>query len=244
MSVVGSVKDSIKSGKKKYLPPPRSQPQAQYSDYTDKIGSMALRAHHMNYSRAILNSNWHQAREAEPKDYDISKHPRRSFSYSTYRRIADITDGTLPMTTYQDLVADRLKRKDYIERPHGIPMIDEDSALRLSLERETGHPLRGATAVIPRHHPEHRKFYHTTTHRNDYFAPYPFLSDNKAHLPDYNLAYRRCMSQFTDPADYRRFGYNTWWDESAHYGNSHLRAQVPVYAQRNPLFPSKIQGAV
>ena len=58
MSVVGSVKDSIKSGEKKYLPRPRSQPQAQYSDYTDKIGSMALRAHHMNYSRAILNSNW------------------------------------------------------------------------------------------------------------------------------------------------------------------------------------------
>ena len=39
------------------------------------------------------------------------------------------------MTTYQDLAADRLKRKDYIERPHGVPMIDEDSALRLSLER-------------------------------------------------------------------------------------------------------------
>ena len=41
--------------------------------------------------------------------------------------------------------------------------------------RETGHPLRGAIAVIPRHHPDHRKFYHTTTYKNDYFAPYPIL---------------------------------------------------------------------
>lgn len=52
---------------------------------------------------------------------------------------------TLPMTTYQDLVADRLKRKDYIERPHGVPMIDEDSALRLSLERYVGAYTLGET---------------------------------------------------------------------------------------------------
>ncbi|KAK2145086.1 hypothetical protein NP493_4034g00001 [Ridgeia piscesae] len=164
--------------------------------------------------------------------------------YSWRHDIGDAFIQTLPNTTYHDLATDYFKKKDYIERPYGVPMVDADSALKLSLERETGHPLRGATAVIPRHVPEHRKFYHTTTHLNDYRAPYPFLLSTGARLPDYGLAYKRCMSQFTDTADYRRFGYNTWWDESGHYGNSHLRAQVPVYAYRNPIFPSKIQGAV
>jgi len=38
--------------------PPKSQPRPQLPDYSDRTGSMALRSNHMNYSRAILNSNW------------------------------------------------------------------------------------------------------------------------------------------------------------------------------------------
>ena len=46
----------------------------------------------------------HQAREAEPVDYDISTNEVRKLSKSTYKRIGNVTDGkTIGETTYQNL---------------------------------------------------------------------------------------------------------------------------------------------
>lgn len=38
--------------------------------------------------------------------------------------------------------------------------------------------------------------------------------------PDNTQALKKCHSQFTDRADYRRPGRNTWQDESGVYANS------------------------
>ena len=45
-------------------------------------------------------------------------------------------------------------------------------------------------------------------------------------FPDKSAAYRKCHSQFTDTADYRRPGRNTWQDESGVYSNTHYKQQV------------------
>ena len=58
-----------------------------------RSGAMSLRANVANYSRLVKTGNWHQAREQEPKDYDISKGDRRELKRSTYNRIGNVTDG-------------------------------------------------------------------------------------------------------------------------------------------------------
>ena len=45
---------------------------------------------------------------------------------------------------------------------------------------------------------------------------------------DKSLALKKCHSQFTDTADYRRPGRNTWQDESGLYANSHFKAELYV----------------
>ena len=47
----------------------------------------------------------HQAREAEPRDYDMSKGDKRDLCLATYKRIGDVTRGEIPETTYQDMAA-------------------------------------------------------------------------------------------------------------------------------------------
>ena len=41
----------------------------------------------------IFISFRHQAREAEPKDYDLNKAPYRDLCNATYNRIGNVTDG-------------------------------------------------------------------------------------------------------------------------------------------------------
>ena len=39
----------------------------------------------------------HQAREAEPKEYDINRAPERDLCKATYERIGNVTDGVSMM---------------------------------------------------------------------------------------------------------------------------------------------------
>lgn len=50
-----------------------------------------------------LHINRHQARENEPRDYDMNKDDVRDLGLATYKRIGNVTDGSLPNTTYQDM---------------------------------------------------------------------------------------------------------------------------------------------
>ena len=60
------------------------------------------------------------------------------------------------------------------------------------------------------------------------------LFQKPQHFDDYTEAYKRCQSQFTDTADYRRNGRNTWQDESGIYHNSHHKADCPTYQRNDP----------
>ncbi|EMP30445.1 hypothetical protein UY3_12446 [Chelonia mydas] len=56
--------------------------------------------------------------------------------------------------------------------------------------------------------------------------------------PDgYSVVHRKCHSQFTDTADYRRHGINTWQDESGIYANADIKQKV--FPVTNPI-PSNV----
>ncbi|CAH1774853.1 unnamed protein product [Owenia fusiformis] len=197
-------------------------------DFVERKGSLYLRSDHMNYSRATLNSNWHQARESEPKDYDISKAPERDLCKATYGRIGNVTKGELPQTTYQDHSGQIFLKKDFQEQETRHPMINPSTFAHSDLDRETGAPDTGFGSILPRHHAEHNKRHLQTTNKADFKPPFPYTPAEEKPLdfPDNSVAYRKCHSQFTDTSDYRRPGRNTWQDESGLYSNSHYKEQV------------------
>ncbi len=77
----------------------------------------------------------HQAREAEPKDYDISKHPQRDLCKATYNRIGNVTDGSLPLTTYQTLGQQSQLKDDFTEQEPKKYMINLETAGHMNLDR-------------------------------------------------------------------------------------------------------------
>lgn len=199
------------------------------ADYYERKGSLFLRSDHMNYGRATLNSNWHQAREAEPKDYDLNQHDERDLGKATYKRIGNVTDGNLPKTTYQEFADQTKLKKDFTEREVRKPMVNLDTLDHVDLEREIGAPKHGYGSVLPRHNPDYNKHYLDSTHRSDFKPPNPNYVPVPECPPDFedkSAAYRKCHSQFTDTADYRRPGRNTWQDESGIYVNSHYKREV------------------
>jgi len=202
----------------------------------DRKGSLTLRADHMNYSRAILNSHWHQARQAEPKDYDLNKNPTRTMTKATYERIGNVTDGSIPQSTYQDLAAQSALRPAYTERDchRGLVQPETLKAAVAGLDRDTGDPKGKHGAVLPYHNEEYNKQHLETTYDADFYPPFPLSSEEAAKAAetasgdpeDKSSAYKKMKSQFTDTADYRRNGWNTWQDESGVYANSQYKAQV------------------
>ncbi|XP_064625312.1 cilia- and flagella-associated protein 95-like isoform X2 [Lineus longissimus] len=200
-------------------------------DFVERKGSLFLRSDHMNYSRATLNSNWHQARESEPKDYNISTAPVRDLCKATYERIGDVTDGSLPETTYQEHSNEVFLKKDFEEQETRKQMINEDTLAHADIDREDGERKRGHSPILPGHHPGYDTQHLETTHLADYKPPYPYTPIDEAALqgednPDNTNAYKRCHSQFTDTMGHRRPGWNTWQDESGIYGNTHYKRQV------------------
>uniref|UniRef100_A0A8D0GST2 Cilia and flagella associated protein 95 n=1 Tax=Sphenodon punctatus TaxID=8508 RepID=A0A8D0GST2_SPHPU len=95
--------------------------------------------------------------------------------------------------------------------------------------RETGLPQTGLGAALPSHHPDRFKMLVATkTADCDVFEP---------QMDDYSIVHRKCCSQFTDTADYRRHGINTWQDESGIYANADLK--LKVFPINNPI-PSNV----
>ncbi|KAL8590462.1 hypothetical protein ACOMHN_011675 [Nucella lapillus] len=204
-------------------------------DITERKGSLFLRSDHMNYSRAILNSNWHQARESEPKDYNLSKDPVRDLTRASYNRVGNVTDGSLPETTYQEQSKQVFLKPMFSEQDNQRPMVTIETVQHTHIDRDTGDPKEGYGSVLPGHHPEYNKHYLETTHNADFKPPFPY-EPAPEQLPDFedkSAVYRKCHSQFTDSADYRRPGRNTWQDESGIYANTHFKRQE--FVSRNPI---------
>ena len=64
---------------------------------------------------------------------------------------------------------------------------------------------------------------------------YDIIQEKPKDFPDESTALKKCHSQFTDTADYRRPGRNTFQDESGLYANSHLKKQTSFVNQENPI---------
>ncbi|XP_039273847.1 cilia- and flagella-associated protein 95-like [Styela clava] len=214
-------------------------------DFVERKGSLYLRSDHMNYSRATLNSNWHQAREAEPKNYDINvfpKPPGRNLHTATYERIGHLKSKGLPNTTTKSALEQISLKPDFTERETRKSMVDVASFGHAIIDRELDAPSRGFGAVLPRHHPDYDKLHLETTHKADFTPPYPYdpAPERPPDFPDNSKAHRRYQSQFTDTADYRRSGRNTWQDESGVYGNTEDKRTV--FPRTNPIPERLVQG--
>ena len=216
-------------------------------DFVERKGSLYLRSSHMNYSRGTLNSNWHQAREAEPKTYDINNFPSppgRNLHNTTYDRIGNTLDDKARLTTTTQAAMQQIALKDdFTEKETNKKVVDVGSLPHANVDRTIDSaPSSGFGAVLPRHNPEHDKLHLETTHRADYTPPYPYTPNQEQLLEfeDNSGAYRKCHSQFTDTADYRRSGKNTWQDESGTYANTPDKRRV--FPKTNPIPERLIEG--
>ncbi|XP_068127508.1 cilia- and flagella-associated protein 95 isoform X2 [Hyperolius riggenbachi] len=197
-------------------------------DELERKGSLYLRSNHMNFNKRTMVSGWHQNREAEPKDYDVCEAPlgKKNLCHSSYKRFGDSYTEDWRTVTQQQLSQNQLK-SDYEVKDIPKKMINEDNIGVLDVKRQTGCPERGFGAVLPHHCEDHTKLYLDTTYATDYIPPHPCTTISK--IPedqDYSPAYKRCISQFTDTADYRRHGRNTWQDETGTYANSQMKKIV------------------
>ncbi|XP_048360009.1 protein CFAP95 isoform X2 [Sphaerodactylus townsendi] len=172
-------------------------------DVMQRRGALTLRSNFAHYGRPTFVYLWHQNREAEPKDYDIHEIPSgsKNLCRSTYWRLGTINEKW--KTTYQDYMSQPFRLKEFKELNIKKPLLDEDNF---------------EDAVISR--------FLDTIYQRDYVAPYDYTTYVTAHLGGYSVIHRKCHSQFTDTADYRRHGINTWQDESGIYANSDLRQKV------------------
>jgi len=137
-----------------------------------------------------------------------------------------------PISECRDRMSDVQRKGEFSEKQTRLPMINAENFFRLvSLERPMS--LEGRQP-LPRHSKDHNKGRYNTTYCVDYLAPYSFTP--KAPNPveiDWSSAVRRMKSQFTDAADYRRNGRNTWLDESGIYANQDAKRKF--FPVRNPL---------
>jgi len=203
----------------------------------EQKGSLLLRSDHMDYARATLISNWHQSREAEPKDHDVQTSREssnlkncRHLHQSTYDRILDVTDGTLPASSSHDHMNQIKLKADFEERISSHPMIDTSTFKHIDktiLSSETSD--RSFGSILPRHPIDHNKRYLDTTYKVDYKDMYPDkvkCTQTLVEEKDNSSAYKKCHSQFTDIDDYRREGRNTWQNETGQYANSGIKHEV------------------
>ncbi|XP_044128790.1 protein C9orf135 homolog [Bufo gargarizans] len=197
----------------------------------ERKGSLYLRSHHMHYDKPTKVSGWHQSLEAEPKDYDITEAPlgKKNLCRSTYSRFGNV-NGEDWNTTTEHQLSQIHHKGDYEVRDVHKKMVSEDNLDTLKCERPTGLPDSGFGAVLPHHSKDHNKMHLDTTYGVDYKTPFKYTTYSNINkvpeVPDYSSAFKKCQSQFTDTADYRRHGRNTWQDESGIYANREVKHKV------------------
>ncbi|XP_077004521.1 cilia- and flagella-associated protein 95 isoform X6 [Tamandua tetradactyla] len=105
-------------------------------------------------------------------------------------------------------------------------LLNEETISSGIIERDTGFPATGFGAVFTRHPQNHQKLYALTTYREDYVSPYDYRPLDYPCQDDYSVVHRKCRSQFTDLNGSKRFGINTWHDESGVYANSDVKQKL------------------
>ncbi|XP_029468582.1 protein C9orf135 homolog isoform X1 [Rhinatrema bivittatum] len=196
-------------------------------DLRDRKGSLTLRAQQqMIYGRPTLVYNWHCNRETEPKDYDVHAIPLgdKNLHHSTYKRLGTSENDWRTTTDVQ--LSQICLKKDYEEREIRKSLVNVDNFHTVD-KRDTRRPERGYGAVLPHHPLDHKKMFLETTYNSEFVAPYRYTPAYHRYSPqEYSTVHRKCHSQFTEPADYRRYGRNTWQDESGIYANAELKRKI------------------
>ena len=77
----------------------------------------------------------------------------------------------------------------------------------------------------------------STTYGSDYLYSLPFDPSQQQQaeneVKDASHVYKKCHSQFTDTADYRRKGVNTWQNETGLYDNTEMKKTM--FKPSNPI---------
>ncbi|XP_032722480.1 protein C9orf135 homolog isoform X3 [Lontra canadensis] len=118
---------------------------------------------------------------------------------------------------YLNRELDKIKRK---------PLLNDETMSSGIIERDTGLPATGFGALFTRHPPDRHKMYALTTYAEEYAAPYEYEPLDSPCQDDYSIVHRKCRSQFTDLDGSKRFGINTWHDESGIYANSCVKRKL------------------
>uniref|UniRef100_A0A8C0WHP0 Uncharacterized protein n=1 Tax=Castor canadensis TaxID=51338 RepID=A0A8C0WHP0_CASCN len=195
------------------------------TDLLERKGSLTLRSHHKKYSRPVLVYSWHYEREAFPKDYDLEGPEEvKNLCNSTYRRLGIDEPPVWISETHEQLSQYFLKRE--MAEKKSKALLNEETMCSGIFKRDTGSPATGFGAIFTRHPPDWGKMWTLTTYREDYAPPYKYLPRGYPCQDDYSIVHRKCRSQFTDLDGSKRYGINTWHDESGVYANSDAKQKV------------------
>ncbi|XP_037653785.1 protein C9orf135 homolog isoform X3 [Choloepus didactylus] len=205
------------------------------TDLLERKGSLTLRCHHKKYSKPVLVYSWHHDREAFPKDYDIEgPETVKKLCNSTYWRLGTDEPPIWISETHEQMSKIYLKTK--LAEIKSKALLNEETISFGIIERDTGLPATGFGTVFTRHPPDHQKLYELTTYREEYVSPYDYQPLDYPCQGDYSIVHRKCRSQFTDLDGSKRYGINTWHDESGIYANSDVKQKL-YPATGGPIVP-------
>ncbi|XP_026994284.2 protein CFAP95 isoform X1 [Tachysurus fulvidraco] len=163
----------------------------------------------MNYSRKTLVSDWHKNRESEPKDCEY-RDGQRQLHKSTYKHF-----GTHSYADWRTTTQIAQSEKEHKAKDPAKSMVQADYFHSLVFDRETGTSDTAHKSVQSCSQSTCNDYELLTTYSLDYTYP-PSVTSKQAiqakDSMDRELDFRRRQSQFTDVADHRRLGRNTWQD--------------------------------
>ncbi|XP_025857267.2 cilia- and flagella-associated protein 95 isoform X1 [Vulpes vulpes] len=195
------------------------------TDLLERKGSLSLRSHHKKYSKPVLVYSWHHNREADPKDYDIEGPEEiKKLCNSTYCRLGTDEPPVWISETYEQMAQVYLNRE--LANIKKKALLNDETMSSGIIERDTGLPATGFGALFTRHPPDQYKMYALTTYAEEYAPPYAYQPLDYPCQDDYSIVHRKCRSQFTDLDGSKRFGINTWHDESGIYANLYVKQKL------------------
>uniref|UniRef100_A0A8C9AY79 Cilia and flagella associated protein 95 n=1 Tax=Prolemur simus TaxID=1328070 RepID=A0A8C9AY79_PROSS len=195
------------------------------TDLLERKGSLTLRSHHKKYSKPVLVYCWHRDQEAFPKDYDIEGPEKiKKLCNSTYRRLG-ADEPPIWISEAHEQMSQVYVNKELAEIKSKA-LLNEETMSSGIIERDTGLPARGFGAVFTRHPPDWNKMFTLTTYAESYPPRYDYQPRVYPCQHDYSIVHRKCRSQFADLDGSKRFGINTWHDESGIYANSDVKQKL------------------
>ncbi|KAL1788685.1 hypothetical protein HispidOSU_022408 [Sigmodon hispidus] len=204
------------------------------TDLLERKGSLTLRSHHKKYSKPVLVYSWHHDREAFPKDYDIEgPETVKKLCNSTYWRLG--TDCPTWISETHEQMSQAYLNKDLVQNKKKA-LVNEETTCPGILERDPELPPTGFRDVFMEPPLDQRKPCALTSYAEDYAPQYNYPSPACPPPDEYSIVYRKCRSQFTDLNGSKRFGINTWHDESGIYANSEAKQKLFSLAG-NPIVP-------